>query len=124
MGESKQQPKQPETPQLRGLYSKVKISVRTLNIIIVVLVALLIACMAFGIAKGGFRVSFDTQGGTPVEMQSGIMYGEQIEPPETPTREGFVFDGWYLDSDGTMVFDVTADTVTESMTLYAKWREK
>ncbi len=86
MEEPKQQPEQ-QTPQLRGLYSKVKISVRTLNIIIVVLVIALIGCMAFGIAKGGFRVSFDTQGGTPVEMQSGIMHGELIEVPEEPTRD-------------------------------------
>ena len=124
MGESKQQPEKRETPQLRGLYSKVKISVRTLNIIIVVLVALLIACMAYGISKGGFRVSFDTQGGTPVEMQSGIMYGELLETPEEPMREGFEFDGWYLDPDGTVAFDAASDPVTESMTLYAGWREK
>ncbi|MDE6949526.1 MAG: InlB B-repeat-containing protein [Lachnospiraceae bacterium] len=123
MEESKQQPEQ-QTRQLRGLYSKVKISVRTLNIIIVVLVALLIGCMAFGISKGGFRVSFDTQGGTPVEMQSGIMYGEKMEPPEIPTREGFEFDGWYSDPEGTMVFDTESDPVTESITLYAKWKEK
>ncbi|RKJ46826.1 hypothetical protein D7X98_00590 [bacterium 1XD8-76] len=123
MEEPKQQPEQ-QTPQLRGLYSKVKISVRTLNIIIVVLVIALIGCMAFGIAKGGFRVSFDTQGGTPVEMQSGIMHGELIEVPEEPTREGFEFDGWYLDSSGTMPWDPEEDKVTESITLYAGWREK
>lgn len=123
MEEPKQQPEQ-QTPQLRGLYSKVKISVRTLNIIIVVLVIALIGSMAFGIAKGGFRVSFDTQGGTPVEMQSGIMHGELIDVPEEPTREGFEFDGWYLDSAGTMPWDPEEDKVTESITLYAGWREK
>ena len=123
MEEPKQQPEQ-QTPQLRGLYSKVKISVRTLNIIIVVLVIALIGCMAFGIAKGGFRVSFDTQGGTPVEMQSWIMHGELIEVPEEPTREGFEFDGWYLDTAGTMPWDPEEDKVTESITLYAGWREK
>ena len=122
MGESKQQPDKRETPQLRGLYSKVKISVRTLNIIIVVLVALLIACMAYGISKGGFRVSFDTQGGTPVEMLSGIMYGELIEIPEEPMREGFEFDGWYLDQNTTRPWNLKNDIVTESMTLYAGWR--
>lgn len=45
-----EEPKQETTPQLRGLYSKVKISVRSLNIIIVVLVALLVACMAYGLS--------------------------------------------------------------------------
>lgn len=123
MRETKQTEK-PETPQLRGLYSKVKISVRTLNIIIVVLVIALIGCMAFGIAKGGFHVSFDTQGGTPVEMQKGIMHGELIEEPDPPTREGFEFDGWYLDPGGTIPWDPETDVVTESMTLYAKWSEK
>lgn len=123
MEETKQQPEQ-QAPQLRGLYSKVKISVRTLNIIIVVLVIALIGCMAFGIAKGGFRVTFDTQGGTPVEMQSGIMHGELIDVPEEPTREGFEFDGWYLDSAGTMPWNPEKDTVTEPITLYAGWREK
>ena len=124
MEESRQQPKEQGTRQLRGLYSKVKISVRTLNIIIVVLAVMLVACMAYAIAKGGFRVSFDTQGGTPVEMQSGLQYGEQITPPGEPTREGFVFDGWYLDPEGTLPWDVGEDVVTETMTLYAKWREK
>ncbi len=124
MEQSSRQPQQQQTPQLRGLYSKVKISVRTLNIIIVVLVIALVSCMAFAIAKGGFRVSFDTQGGTPVEMQSGIMHGELIEVPEEPTREGFEFDGWYLDSAGTMPWDPEKDVVTESITLYAGWREK
>ena len=124
MEELRQETKEQEPRQLRGLYSKVKISVRTLNIIIVVLVIALIGCMAFAIAKGGYRVTFDTQGGTPVEMQSGIMHGELMEAPEEPTREGFEFDGWYLDSAGTMPFDPEVDVVTESITLYAGWKEK
>lgn len=114
---------QQTTPQLRGLYSKVKISVKTLNIIIIVLVALLIACMAYAISKGGFRVTFDTQGGTAVESQV-RMYGELLEETNVPAREGFVFDGWYLDSGGTIPWNPETDTVTESMTLYAGWREE
>lgn len=117
-----EEPKQETTPQLRGLYSKVKISVKSLNIIIVVLIALLIVCMAYGIAKGGFRVSFDTQGGTVVESQI-RMHGELLDTPAPPTKEGFEFDGWYLDPGGTVPWDTDTDTVTESMTLYAKWKE-
>ena len=112
-----------QTPPLRGLYSKVNISVKTLNIIIVVLVGLLIVCMAVGISKGGFRVTFDAQGGTTVEMQK-RMYGELIEAPEPPTREGFVFDGWYLDPGAAIPWDLEEDSVTESITLYAGWKEK
>lgn len=123
MDKEKQEMEQRKTPPLRGLYSKVNISVRTLNVIIIVLAVLLIGCMAFGIEKGGFRVNFDTQGGTAVEMQK-RMYGELIEEPEAPSREGFVFDGWYLDPGTTMRWNLKEDTVTESMTLYAGWREE
>ncbi len=122
MEELKQEKQEQNTPPMRGLYSKVKISVKTLNIIIVVLVALLIACMAFAVANGGFRVTFDTQGGTTVEMQK-KMYGELIEISEPPTREGFVFDGWYLDPGATIPWNLEEDVVTESMTLYAGWKE-
>lgn len=52
------------------------------------------------------------------------MYGELIEAPEPPTREGFVFDGWYLDPGAAIPWDLEEDTVTESITLYAGWKEK
>lgn len=52
------------------------------------------------------------------------MHGELLEKMEPPTREGFEFDGWYLDPGGTVPWDTDTDTVTESMTLYAKWKEK
>ena len=123
MEELKQEKQEQNTPPMRGLYSKVKISVKTLNIIIVALVVLLIACMAFAVANGGFRVTFDTQGGTTVEMQK-KMYGELIEISEPPTREGFVFDGWYLDPGATIPWNLEEDVVTESMTLYAGWKEE
>lgn len=122
MEEFSQEKEEQKTPPLRGLYSKVKISVRTLNIIIVVLVVVLIACIAFGVKNGGFRVTFDTQGGTQVEMQK-KMYGELIELTESPTREGFIFDGWYLDPGTTIPWNLNEDVVTESMTLYAGWKE-
>ncbi|MCI8968992.1 MAG: InlB B-repeat-containing protein [Lachnospiraceae bacterium] len=111
----------PPQRQLRGLYSKVNISVRSLNIIIVVLAAALVVCMAAGVSNAGFNVQFDTVGGTTVESQK-RMYGEQIEAPDPPAREGYVFDGWYLDQNATRPWDLEKDVVTESVTLYAGWR--
>lgn len=52
------------------------------------------------------------------------MYGELIEISEPPTREGFVFDGWYLDPGATIPWNLEEDMVTESMTLYAGWKEE
>jgi uncharacterized repeat protein (TIGR02543 family) len=105
------------------LYSKVNISVRSLNIIIVVLAAVLVVCMAAGVSNAGFSVQFDTVGGTTVESQK-RMYGELIEAPDPPAREGYVFDGWYLDQNATRPWDLEKDVVTESVTLYAGWRAR
>ncbi len=106
----------------RGLYSRVTISVRTLNWIIAALCVLLVFCMGFGIAKGGYEISFDTLGGTPVESQT-RMYGEPIEAPEAPSREGYLFDGWYQDKDGQIPWNMDQDTVSQSATLYARWKK-
>lgn len=107
--------------QLRGLYSKVNISVKSLNIIIIVLAVALVACMAIGVSNAGFTVQFDSLGGTTVESQK-RMYGELITIPDPPTREGYLFDGWYLDQNTTRAWDLEKDVVTESVTLYAGWR--
>lgn len=112
---------QPER-QLRGLYKHVKVSVKTLNWAIAVLCAALVICLVIGISNGGYQVSFDTLGGTTVESQK-RMYGELVEAPEPPTREGYLFDGWYRDVDTAEPWDLETDVVTGSMTLYAGWRE-
>ncbi len=120
------QPEQKEEQQpkpLRGLYDRVNISVKTLNIIIVVLCAILIACMAFGISNRGYDVTFDTLGGTSVESQI-RMYGELVEAPAAPSREGYEFEGWYLDEGLTRPWNLGQDTITGSITLYAGWKEK
>ncbi|MCD7948601.1 MAG: InlB B-repeat-containing protein [Oscillospiraceae bacterium] len=39
---------------------------------------------------------------------------------ETPVRDGYTFDGWYLDAECTVPF-VAGMTFTEAQTLYAKW---
>ena len=109
--------------RMRGLYDRVNISVGTLNKIIIVLCILLVLVIAFGVAKGGYQVTFDSQGGTSVETQK-RMYGERVEVPQDPTREGFVFEGWYRDANGTQRWNPETDQVTESMTLYAKWKQK
>lgn len=113
--------KKPER-QLRGLYRHIPISVRSLNLMILLLCVLLAACMAYGIAHRGFHVNFDTQGGTAVESQVRL-HGELLEPVETPSREGCIFDGWYLDPGLKYSWDPEQDTVTESMTLYAGWKD-
>lgn len=107
-------------PKYRGLYRYVHVSERTLNIVIVVGLILIVLVVLFGVSKGGYTITFDSKGGTDVESQE-RRYGETVEEPEPPTREGYVFDGWYVDEDCTMPWNFEADTVENTMSLYAGW---
>lgn len=49
-----------------------------------------------------------------------VKYGSAMDEPEEPSKEGYRFDGWYLDQEYTTVFDF--DTViTSDTTIYVKW---
>ena len=113
--------KEPET-SFRGLYKNVKISVKTLDMVIIGGIALIILLVIFGIANNGYTVTFDSRGGSDVAAQTDLMYGDLIAEPEPPTREGYVFTGWYADENCTYLWNVGADQVAQSMTLYAGWK--
>lgn len=65
-------------------------------------------------------VKFEPGGGTPVPDQT-VQYGELLQEPEEPTREGYRFNGWYRDLDRTKLWNFATDTVSGNMTLYAGW---
>jgi uncharacterized repeat protein (TIGR02543 family) len=68
-----------------------------------------------------YTVNFDSQGGNSVSAIADVTYDTAITAPDDPTRTGYTFDGWYTDTTYTTPWDFTNDTVTENMTLYAKW---
>ncbi len=68
-----------------------------------------------------FTVSFDSNGGSPVDAQA-VTGGELATEPEAPTKDGYVFDGWFTDKACTEAYTFE-DEVTENVTLYAKWAE-
>lgn len=108
--------------QLRGLYKHVKISVSTLNKIIIALCAALIIVLTIAFSNRGFTITFNTMGGSPVEPQR-LMYGDLIEEPAPTTREGYTFAGWFSDENLTIPWNIETDKVTSSLTLYAAWEE-
>lgn len=68
-----------------------------------------------------FTVKFETNGGTEIKD---IVFTDvsTFRMPEDPTKDGFEFDGWYLDANFTNVF--SKDSMTKAnITLYAKWKE-
>ena len=96
-------------------------------IMVIICVAMLAGCDMF---KGSqdpnddekitFTVTFDTQGGSPIDPIT-IGEGEALTLPQTPTKEGYIFDGWYLDDSFVEQFNAT-QTISANITVYAKWR--
>ena len=68
-----------------------------------------------------YTVSFNTDGGTSISDQM-VEYEAKAEAPANPVKEGYVFDGWYLDPECTQAYDFDA-SVTDDVCLYAKWAE-
>lgn len=102
-----------------GLYANVKMSVRSANIMVTVLIGVLIAATVFIVSHGGFTVKFDTDGGSTVESVK-LKYSETIPDIEEPVKEGYRFAGWYSDRDFINEWK-ESDPISGSMTLYAKW---
>lgn len=73
--------------------------------------------------KSPYRtVTFSTGGGSTVPSQS-VKVGSTVTQPTAPSRDGYTFEGWYQDADFTKLWNFQTDTVTDDLTLYAKWKE-
>ena len=124
MDESRNTPeaKEEQVPKFRGLYRYVNISVKALDRIIAVCIAVILIVVALELRSPGFTVTFDARGGTDVPAQN-QMYGELLESPEPPTREGYRFTGWYTDATCDILWNVEERTIETDMTLYAGWEK-
>jgi uncharacterized repeat protein (TIGR02543 family) len=69
---------------------------------------------------GNYTVTFDSQGGSPVAPQTFTSGGKVIKPAD-PVKGTDAFGGWYKEAAGTTPWNFETDTVTASITLYAKW---
>ena len=68
-----------------------------------------------------FTVTFDNDG---VKTTESIDKGSTLTAPTAPTKEGYLFDGWYYDNNGTQTkWDFDKDTVHRAMTLTAQWKK-
>ena len=47
--------------------------------------------------------------------------GVKAMAPAPPTKDGYVFSGWYSDSELMNAYNFTTMVVTGDLTLYAKW---
>ncbi|MDE7263207.1 MAG: InlB B-repeat-containing protein [Anaeroplasmataceae bacterium] len=70
-----------------------------------------------------YTITFDSNGGSSVESQS-VGYKHKAQRPVSPTREGYIFVGWFTESSFIHEFDFVNTEITGNMTLYAKWVER
>ncbi len=67
-----------------------------------------------------YDIEFITNGGTNIDQLT-FDYLENIIIEQEPTREEYLFDGWYLDEGMQDAFDLEL-MPARNVTLYAKWR--
>ena len=93
--------------------------------LIFILITALSLCTLVSCKKDGegsteaiyYTVTFNSNGGTPVESRQVAMNGK-IGDPGIPEKEGYVFDGWY---NGNLEWDFSMDMVKSDITLSARW---
>ena len=100
---------------------------RIFSILAILTMAVILTCIFAACDKVGAQdsneisISFNSMGGSSVQAIT-IEKGKPISLPTEPTKEGYVFDGWYYDENYSTAYKVS-DTFTSNTTLYAKWNE-
>ncbi len=75
-------------------------------------------------------VTFVSNGESSVSEITGKLWNDTVTEPQPPTREGYVFEGWYQEEDCTTIWHFAPapegsdpDRLVDDVTLYAKWRD-
>ena len=68
------------------------------------------------------EVTFNPNGGNVSEPTRRILIGDQVGTLPTPTREGYVFNGWFTLSEGGDQIDATT-IITADVEYFAQWKK-
>lgn len=96
-----------------------------INKISFVMLVMIMLLSLFGcIEMGQYTISFETNGGSEIEK---IVINDinLLKMPHDPTREGYIFNGWYWDNESfqepfTINSILEKDSI-KTITLYAQW---
>ena len=69
-----------------------------------------------------YTVTFNSNGGSSISNQL-VQEGQFATIPNMPTKDGFIFVGWYTSEDLTNRYNFLKNPVTSDITLWAKWNE-
>lgn len=96
----------------------------TLILILILVLSVFTSCNDVREVDDSINVMFFTsnQDASLVSSYLNLEAGQKIQEPEAPTREGYIFAGWYKDFYKKEPWDFEKDTLgNESMVLYADW---
>ncbi|MDR1215998.1 MAG: InlB B-repeat-containing protein [Treponema sp.] len=68
-----------------------------------------------------YKVTFNTDGGTPIQAEQTVVSGELVAEPPKPTKAGHTFANWYRDAAKTTLWNFATDVVVADTIIYAKW---
>ncbi len=67
-----------------------------------------------------YVLTYETNGGNSITAES-YDSGTNVKLTKVPVKDGFVFEGWYLDEE--LAEEVESVTMTKNITVYAAWVE-
>lgn len=106
----------------RGIYKTTDVPIRLLDKLILIFIVTIIFLVIVFAIKGGYIISFDTDGGSQVASQK-LRYGHYVTEPEIPVKPGYVLKEWVTSKDESLArkwfFEI--DKVEGDQTLYAVW---
>jgi len=73
------------------------------------------------VSINSFLVTFETNGGNEI-LAISVTRGNTITLPPTPIRDGYIFKGWFSDSNLNNQFLIT-QPITSNISLHAKWEQ-
>ncbi len=91
-----------------------------LTLLLVICLIVFGSCVSKEYDNETITVTFNANGGSNVDTQT-LTKGSKIKKPTNPEKEGYTFDGWYVDDEKWSFID---HTVTDDITLGAKWSLK
>lgn len=70
-----------------------------------------------------YTITYDANGGKISKSNKSVTYLEKYGNLDTPTRNGYTFDGWYTSATGGV--QITSESkveITKDITIYAHWK--
>lgn len=83
------------------------------------MIAMVVLFIYFAMSSKGFLIVFNPRGGTDVPSQR-VLFGDTIDLPEPPTREGYDFVGWSQEPQSDELYDPSTP-VDIGFELFAQW---